>query len=253
MTDRLIASVEQRRSGARLIKLTGVLDEHNGLGDLLEKVAAGTALINLAGVERVNSKGARDWVRWLASIEAKGIRPMLIACSPAVVEQLNRIKNFAGNAVVKSFQVPYHCATCMMDKRLLVYVADMGEGPHEAPACACDGCGGPMTFIDDTGAYFAFLRYVRHTRPPTPQDQEPDLARGSSSSVTAEHVKNVSHPRLPPRETRPSLSAFQVLERYSEQEMTAPRVMPGNDRPYLIAIIALLICAVGVLVALLFI
>lgn len=248
----LIASVEQRRSGARLIKLVGVLDEHNQLGELVEKVGTGTALINLAGVERVNSSGARDWVKWLASIEAKGIRPMLIACSPAVVEQLNRIKEFAGNAVVKSFQVPYHCATCAVEKRLLVYVADMGEPPHDAPTCACDGCGASMRFIDETGGYFTFLRHVRHTLPAPKHEAEPDLARGSSTSVTDEHVKTISHPRLPPRETRPSLSAFQVLERYSEHEMTAPRVMPGNDRPYLIAIIALLIGAVGVLVALLF-
>ena len=104
MTDKLIASVEQRRSGARLIKLAGVLDGHNCLGELVEKVGAGTSLINLAGVESIDAIGARDWVNWVASMEAKGIQLMLIACSPAVVEQLNRVEGFAGNAVVKSFQ-----------------------------------------------------------------------------------------------------------------------------------------------------
>lgn len=256
MTDRLIATVEQRRSGARLIKLTGVLDEHNRLGDLMEKVGAGTALINLAGVERINSTGARDWVRWLASIEARGIKPVLIACSPAVVDQLNRTKNFAGNAVVKSFQIPYHCDTCDLDKLMLVYVADMSQPPAEAPVCTCDGCGGPMMFVEDIATYFAFLNHLPRPKPRTKRDDEPTdhFARGSRASITGEHVKQVSQPRLSQRESRSSLSAFQMIEarRPSEQDILHPRVMPGDDRPYLIAIVALLLCAVGVLVALLF-
>lgn len=256
MTDRLIATVEQRRSGARLIKLAGVLDEHNRLGDLMEKVGAGTALINLSGVERINSIGARDWVRWLSSIEARGIKPVLIACSPAVVEHLNRTKNFAGNAIVKSFQIPYHCATCDLEKLLLVYVADMSESPNAAPVCTCDGCGGEMTPTVDLGSYFTFLRYLPKVQPRTKRDDEPTdhFARGSRTSITSEPVRRSSHSRLSKRESRPSLSAFQMIDgrRPSEPNLRPPSIMPGDDRPYLIAIVALLLCAVGVLVALLF-
>lgn len=247
MTDKLVATIEQRRSGARLVRFDGVLDEHNELGELSDKLGAGIALINLSGVERINSIGTRDWIRWLASLEAKGTRPVLIACSPAVVAQLNRIKNFAGNAAVKSFQVPYRCSMCERDQLLLVHVADMGEAPHQAPACTCDGCGGPMRFVDETGDYFAFLSELP---PPKPEPKEPaaDLARGSSSSVTADHVMHISQPRLPSRGSRESLSAFQVLtNRPSEHDITAPRVMPINERPYLIAIVTLLFCAVGIL------
>ena len=67
-----MATIEQRRSGARLIKFVGTLDEENGLGELVEKVGPGPASINLAGLERINSHGTRDWVNWLASLEAKG-------------------------------------------------------------------------------------------------------------------------------------------------------------------------------------
>ena len=117
MTDHLVTTIENRRSGARLIRFAGVLDEHNRLDEIAESVGAGMALINLAGIERINSKGVRDWISWLSSLHDKGTRPVLIACSPAVVDQLNRIKNFAGNAVVKSFQLPYSCATCNSEKR----------------------------------------------------------------------------------------------------------------------------------------
>jgi anti-anti-sigma regulatory factor len=251
MTEKLVATIEQRRSGARMVRLAGVLDEQNGLGELTEKVGAGTAIINLSGVERVSSIGARDWVNWLASLEAKGVRPVLIACSPAVVAQLNRIKNFAGKATVKSFQVPYHCAACDREQRLLVHVGDMGAFPHQAPPCACDVCGAAMSFNDESGSYFAFVSQL--PRPKPESTVPPNLARGSSSMVTAEHVKRVSRPRLPARGSRDSLSAFQMPEpqRMSEHDITVPRRMPGNEAPYLITIVALLLCTVGVLVYLL--
>lgn len=250
MAEKLVATIEQRRSGARLIKLAGVLDEENGLGELIEKVQPGMALINLSGLERINSHGTRDWVNWIASLDAKGIRPVLIACSPAVVAQLNRIKNFVGNAVVKSFQVPYHCTTCTRDKLLLVHIADLGEAPHKAPECLCDGCSAPMDVVDESGSYFAFVAHL----PPPPKDMpreseqviEQPLARGSRASVT--DLKAVSQPRLPKRGSRPSLSTFQVQkERPSEREIVLPRAMPINERPYLIAIVALLFCMLGIL------
>ncbi|NVB82459.1 MAG: hypothetical protein HOV81_29035 [Kofleriaceae bacterium] len=254
MTDRLVATIEQRRSGARVVKLAGVLDEHNDLGELVEKVGAGPALINLSGVERINSTGARDWVTWLASLESKGTKPMLIACSPAVVAQLNVIKNFAGNAPVKSFQVPYHCSICDRDKLLLVNVADMIGSPGRAPQCSCDACDGPMRHVDETGTYFAFLATLKPPKPETKHDAT-ELARGSNSAVTSEHVKRISQPQFVARSSRPSLSAYQLPDgqRASEQDITfsRPRVMPANERPYLIAITLLLLCTVGVLVFLL--
>lgn len=252
MTDKLVATIEQRRSGARMIKLAGVLDEHNRLRELTAKVGAGTAIINLSGVERINSTGARDWVDWLAALAANGTRPVLIACSPAVVAQLNRIKNFAGTATVKSFQVPYHCAACDREQRLLVHVADLGAWPYQAPPCTCDVCGGAMTFADESGSYFAFISQLPRPKPKA-SSAPPSLARGSSSAVTAEHVKRVSRPRLPARGSRDSLSAFQLPEpqRVTEHDMTVPRPLPGNEAPYLIAIVALLLCTVAVFVYLL--
>jgi hypothetical protein len=251
--EKLVATVEQRRSGARLIKLTGVIDEDNELGDIVEKVGTGAALVNLAGVERINEGGLRQWASWLAAFEAKGIRPIFIACSPAIVDQLNRNHDFSGNGIVKSFHVPYFCSTCETDKLLLAHVSDMGAVPHSAPPCTCDGCGGSMTFVDDAGTYFGFVR-AQQKKALVQAKAEPqrELARGSNSAVTVEHVKQVSQPRIPGRDSRPSLSAYQMIEkRASERELVVPRAMPPSERPYFVLIIMLLLCTVGVLVFLL--
>jgi hypothetical protein len=252
VTDKLVATIEQRRSGARLIKLAGVLDEDNDLSDLGEKVGAGKALINLAGVERINDQGRADWMAWLASLEAKGIRPIFIACSPAVVAELNLNSKFVGNGEVKSFHVPYHCPTCSIEKLLLVHIIEMGPRPHTAPPCACDGCGEQM-FFSEEDSYFAFVHQLQSVAPPKPVESA-ELARGSNSSVTAEQLARVSQPRLPPRRSsRPSLSAFQLGEgkRPSEAELLLPRSMPPSERPYMILVIMLLLATVGILVYLL--
>ena len=174
---------------------------------------------------------------------------MLVACSPAVVAQLNRIKNFAGNGTVKSFLVPYHCASCDQDKLQLVNVSDMKAPKLKPPECACETCGARMNVVDESGTYFAFLHQLR----PTISEPEHDLARGSNASVTAEHLRRISKPRLS-RGSKPSMSAFQMPDprRQSEEEILIPPPLPSmNHRPYFIAVIMLLLCTAGVLVFLL--
>jgi anti-anti-sigma regulatory factor len=253
MVESLVTTIEQRRSGARVIRFAGVLDEHNQLGELLDKVGAGTTLINLAELDRINSSGVRDWMTWLGRLQAKGTKPVLIACSPAVVAQLNRIKNFAGEAIVKSFQLPYACAPCNIEKRVLVHVIDKGEPPYNAPEHACDACGNAMTAAVDQH-YFAFLASQpkltsRDTPMPTETPVPAELARGSRDGVSADHVKRVSKPQMRPRASVPSLSAFQLPQaRNSEHDLhTRPPTPPPDSRPYIIAVLALLLCAVGVL------
>ena len=280
MSEKLTTTIEQRRSGARVIKLAGVLDEHNRLRELVEKVGSGPALINLSGVERMNSTGTRDWVNWLAQIEARGTQPILIACSPAVVAQLNRIKNFAGAAQIKSFQVPYHCAACGLDKLLLVNISEMGNAPHSAPRCTCDACGGAMAFADESGSYFAFVQQVqqhvaqrdserdsanlrhRDSQRGSERDSQRgsggqlardsqrgsgrDLARGSRRSVDPD-VSSVSKPRTITRDSRPSLSVFQLPEnkRPSEHTMPRPRQTVGGGAIWVVAIVLLVLMLLG--------
>ena len=190
-----------------MIKLAGILDEHDELAAMANRTGDGKTLINLAGIERINSSGTRDWVNWLAALKSQGIRPLLIACSPAVVAQLNLVKNFAGNAVVKSVQVPFHCAACDQRKLVLVNVADLGAPPYKVPTCACDGCRATLPFVDETGDYFAFVSQLK-IAPKAARGRS--LARGSSAAETDES-KPANEPRVPTRtSSAPYLSAFQV-------------------------------------------
>ncbi|MEO8554683.1 MAG: hypothetical protein ABI678_32120, partial [Kofleriaceae bacterium] len=123
-----------------------------------------------------------------------------------VVAQLNLVKNFAGNGIVKSLQVPYHCVACDRDKTLLVNVVDLRPQGTTAPTCPCDGCGEVMTFIDETGTYFAFVRDLKREPgvvPPTPAE----LARGSAAGVTTPQPNGTSRRRLS-RASAPYLSGF---------------------------------------------
>ncbi|HUQ00896.1 MAG TPA: hypothetical protein VM261_00315 [Kofleriaceae bacterium] len=156
MSQKFQASVHHR-DDVSYVKLSGVIDEDNELPTLTDKIPAGTAVIDLGEIERINSCGVRDWVNWLGKLESQSTRAVLVECSPAIVAQINLVNNFTGSGVVKSFYVPYFCPECDEEKVLLVEAADMGSGPHEPPTCRCDECDLVMDFDDMADSYFAFL------------------------------------------------------------------------------------------------
>jgi anti-anti-sigma regulatory factor len=154
-------SAVHQRDDVVYVKLSGVIDEDNELGELTEKIPSGTAVIDLSEIERINSCGVRDWVNWLGRVEKQGSRVVLVECSPAIVAQINLVNNFTGTGVVKSFFAPYFCPNCDREKVLLIESGDMGTGPHKAPTCRCDECDGSMDFDDMEDSYFAFLSNAR--------------------------------------------------------------------------------------------
>lgn len=260
MNERLLATV-QNSNDQCMVQLAGILDEDNKLAELVGKVSAGRAVINLAGLERINSCGTRDWVNWIARLEEKGIQPVFVSCSPAIVAQLNLVKNFAGHGVVKSFQVPYHCTECDEEKLLLVDVSELGPAPHEPPVCRCDDCESLMTFDDLAEAYFGFVPHAQVALERL-GGAVPELARGSNSRVKSRSKIRSSQSHVSAaRKSTPSLSAFQtpanghpsqpniaLTERPSQRTVTAP---PGSSSVMLMGLIAVLVCAIGVLVFLL--
>ena len=157
MNSKFQASVSQR-DDATWVKLAGVIDEDNDLGGLSEKIGAGTAVIDVSEIERINSCGVRDWVNWLGRAEKNGANVVLVECSPAIVAQINLVNNFTGQGVVKSFYAPYFCPNCDIEKALLVETSELQSArPFQAPSCRCDECDGPMDFDDMEDSYFAFL------------------------------------------------------------------------------------------------
>lgn len=207
MSQKFQASV-QHRADMSYVKLGGVIDEDNELGELIDKIPSGTAVIDLGEIERINSCGVRDWVNWLSKLEYNGTRSVLVECSPAIVAQINLVNNFTGNGVVKSFYVPYFCPECDEEKVLLVEAGDMGPPPHEPPTCRCDECDLVMDFDDMPDSYFAFLSNQRKLAEPDKIDgamrelgrgSEPEPARGSKvrSRASQPSLGNSTKPSVP--------------------------------------------------------
>jgi anti-anti-sigma regulatory factor len=193
------------------VKLAGVIDEDNELGDLVDRIPSGTAVIDLGEVERINSCGVRDWVNWLSRLEGQKTRVVMVECSPAIVAQINLVNNFTGSGVVKSFFVPYFCPECDEEKVLLVEASDMGPPPHEPPTCRCDECDLVMDFDDMPDSYFAFLSNQNKVAEPDKVATKPSGAgasdkgriRSRSTGSPGVSAKNSSLPSVP---SLPSIS-----------------------------------------------
>jgi anti-anti-sigma regulatory factor len=237
MSQKFQASI-QHRGDVSYVKLGGVIDEDNELGDLVDKIPSGTAVIDLGEIERINSCGVRDWVNWLSKLEANGTRSVLVECSPAIVAQINLVNNFTGNGVVKSFYVPYFCPECDEEKVLLVEASDMGAPPHEPPTCRCDECDLVMDFDDMPDSYFAFLSNQRKLAEPEKiNGAMKELARGSDAQQGAKgKVKSrQSQPNLASGApgSKPSVPSLPSIQRTSTAPATThssgPRLPTGKS------------------------
>jgi anti-anti-sigma regulatory factor len=213
----------QHRGDVSYVKLGGVIDEDNELGELVDKIPNGTAVIDLGEIERINSCGVRDWVNWLSKLETNGTRSVLVECSPAIVAQINLVNNFTGSGVVKSFYVPYFCPECDEEKVLLVEASDMGPPPHEPPTCRCDECDLVMDFDDMPDSYFAFLSNQRKLAEPDKiNGAMKDLSGRTESSAGGSKSKvksRASQPQMAGAQpgSKPSVPSLPSIQRTSTQ------------------------------------
>jgi anti-anti-sigma regulatory factor len=227
MTQKFQSAV-QHRGDVSFVKLGGVIDEDNELGELVEKIPNGTAVIDLGEIERINSCGVRDWVNWLSKLETNGTRSVLVECSPAIVAQINLVNNFTGNGVVKSFYVPYFCPECDEEKVLLVEATDMGPPPHEPPTCRCDECDLVMDFDDMPDSYFAFLSNQKKLPEPDKiNGAMRDLGRGSSGPDDGKKKvrSRASQPNLTGAGKPPSVPSLPSIQQRSS---TSPAMQSGG-------------------------
>src|SRR6185503_595755 len=237
MSQKFQASV-QHRGDMSYVKLGGVIDEDNELGDLVDKIPSGTAVIDLGEIERINSCGVRDWVNWLSKLEGNGTRSVLVECSPAIVAQINLVNNFTGSGVVKSFYVPYFCPECDEEKVLLVEAGDMGPPPHEPPTCRCDECDLVMDFDDMPDSYFAFLSNQKKLAEPDKiNGAMKELAGGADgrASMTPSQKSKVrsrqSAPNLAQSGSKPSVPSLPSIQRTSTQPANASHHSSGPRLP----------------------
>ena len=219
------------------VKLSGVIDEDNNLGSLVDQIPAGTAVINVGEIERINSCGVRDWVNWLGKIEKNNASVVLVECSPAIVAQINLVHNFTGGGAVKSFFAPYFCPACDLEKVLLIETAEMsGQASPTAPTCRCDECDGVMDFDDMEESYFAFVSSGRKIaqeakidavlKEMAPSDGKGERKIRSRVGITGvSGVGSSTSPSSPSTPSLPSVPSLPSITRPSSQ------TGPGSTTP----------------------
>lgn len=145
-----------------LVRMDGVVDEDSRLLDQLSDVSGAKLVLETSRIERLNSCGIRDWVKWIRELERRHNAIHLVACSPVMVMQINSVKNFCGAyGCVVTFEAPYHCEACGAEKRESLLPSAIG-GELQPPTMLCDGCGEAMEFDDLPATYFSFTKVGRH-------------------------------------------------------------------------------------------
>lgn len=135
------------------LRLTGTLDEHANVGAAFGSLQ-GPVVINMRGVERINSMGVH---RWLSAFNALTAREKVVVeeVPYPIAMQANMVASFFGQAEVRSAAAPYYCAACKATREVIVNRTDVDK-KGAAPAKQCPKCSQPMEF-EELDGYFAFF------------------------------------------------------------------------------------------------
>lgn len=190
-----------RGDGFVALRLDGIVDEHNGLAAWLPTVGQGDALlIDLGGVKRLNSVGVRDWVNWLRALRPKWKTIALFDCPPAVMNEVNFVKNFAEGAVITTFHVPLFCQTCGKEENRPLDALILKQSGSKLPSFRCDRSDCENALDDDEESYLSFLAGLPSEPDParlarlTAQAREA-LRDGAAQAIALDAANNASPAR----------------------------------------------------------
>lgn len=134
--------------------LSGTITEKSDFTPLLQKKAT-RIVIDLGGIERINSGGVGEWVTFVNKLSSPPREVILDRCSSPIVQQFNMISTMRGKARVRSVMVPYLCADCGAEHQNTLNLET--SSPKSVPTVIpCTSCGGQMEFDDLPEAYFSF-------------------------------------------------------------------------------------------------
>ena len=117
---------------------------------------SGRVRLDMRGVRRFNSFGCRHWVDVIRALASRATLTF-VACSPAVIDELNTTYWFLGHGKVESFVGPMLCDRCGRDFDHL-FDARQCAALDGLPKVRCPVCGGPAELDDDAHQYLHFLR-----------------------------------------------------------------------------------------------
>jgi eukaryotic-like serine/threonine-protein kinase len=141
------------------LMLSGAIDEHSQLMELLGQARGGKLALDLGGITFINSLGVRDWIRMQAAATQQGIAIELRRVAEVLIHQLNMIIATRGTSQVTSFFAPFACDACGREDSLLIDAVANGAqlAQLQPPAMKCPECGAQMAFNDFPERYFSFL------------------------------------------------------------------------------------------------
>jgi len=239
--------------GWTALRLDGVIDEHNGLDALTDSLGPGAdaLLIDLGGVRRINSVGVRDWVVWLRAQRERYRTLVLFDCPPAIMNEVNLVRNFAEGAIITTFQAPYYCDRCGQEGvQTLDALAMLAQGSRKAPSFPCGkpACANALDDAEET--YFAFFDDLQGA---DVRDDVGDLVEAARTALAAVATRTdasaprpESHLDLAGAEAR--LARVGVPAGAPPPPRPAASGPPGRQDVVFIAILVVMLGILGVLV-----
>lgn len=145
----------QASGNATRVSISGVIDENADFAPLL--ALEGNVEVNLRGVKRINSFGAREWMDAVRKL-CDTANPNFVEISPAIVDQLNMIQGFLGHATIRSFCAPLVCPHCDAEETRVFNTRDCLDIDVAIPITECPSCARNMVLDDVDDKYLLFLR-----------------------------------------------------------------------------------------------
>ncbi|MCC6747876.1 MAG: hypothetical protein IT371_09480 [Deltaproteobacteria bacterium] len=146
---------EQRADGSTFLIVAGAIDERADLERLFSNLD-GRVVMNLKGIERLNSLGIHRWVPLMDELTGRA-KVELEALSVPLVTQATVVANLLGTARLTSCMAPYFCPLCQDGRMILVTVEDLRAAGGTSPHKSCPECNGPME-LDELDSYLTLLR-----------------------------------------------------------------------------------------------
>lgn len=144
------------------IKLVGEIDEFADFQRFIQSPPL-ELIINCKEVSRITSRGVRQWIQFFKKLTTLGTKVKVTECSPAVVQQLNLVRDFALGSRVESIYLPFLCDSCQAPFISLLRIEGIKTIPEKLPSPACPKCGeGKVVFDDIPSEYFGFLLHQSH-------------------------------------------------------------------------------------------
>jgi hypothetical protein len=147
---------KEQKGDELVISFVGIMREGVELETLVGPLS-GKVRFNCKGIQRINSVGVKNWVRYFESLKKTSLNIVFEHCSPAIVEQVNMISNFLQGYPMVSVYVPFACTKCGSELVGHFEVEALKKLKFEIPTLNCTKCGGVAEFDDIPEEYFNFL------------------------------------------------------------------------------------------------